>query len=73
MTVLAISTLLTLMGAFGTVLAGRHSRRIRRFGWGIGFLSEPVWIAFSVMVHAYPLIVSSVIYAGIFAWNWKHA
>lgn len=70
MTILIVSTLLTLMGTLGTLLAGRRSRRVRRLGWGIGFMSEPIWIAFSVMVHAYPLIVSSVLYGAVFAWNW---
>lgn len=65
MIVQALSWVLSLLGAVGLWITGRGDRR----GWLFMVAIQPVWIGFDVIVHAYGLILSSVLYAAVAARN----
>lgn len=66
-----LGLVLAVWGAAGMWAAGRG----RWAGWAMGLAVQPVWVAFALVVHSWPLVLSPALYGSVYArnlWRWRH-
>lgn len=65
-----LGAVLSVWGALGMYVAGKG----RWHGWAMGLAIQPVWVVFALVVHSWPLMLSSALYGSVYVrnlWRWK--
>ena len=64
-----LGAILALWGAAGMYVAGKGQWK----GWARGLAAQPVWVAFALVVHSWPLVLSPLLYGTVYGrnlWRW---
>lgn len=67
-----LSLVLAAAGCTGLVLAGRG----KWYGWAIGLMVQPVWVAFGIVTKGYGLCLTALLYGTVYTRNllaWRRA
>lgn len=57
---------LAAIGLLGLFVAGRRNR----LGWAIGFIAQPLWIAYAIVTAQHGFLLTAVAYGYVYAVNW---
>ena len=60
-----LGAVLSIWGATGMYVAGKGAWK----GWAMGLAVQPIWVAFAIVVHSWPLMLSPLLYGTVYARN----
>lgn len=43
-----------------------------RIGWTLSTLVWLLWFPYGFLIHSFPVMINTTVYASISAWNWYH-
>jgi hypothetical protein len=71
--VLALQWTITALGVVYLYLSGRKSWQVRRLGWTVALLTQPIWLGYAIATQQYAFILTSVLYGTVAFLNFRQA